>query len=174
MSRTIYGAPTGDPLGLGYPVSIHPALVAVQANTGAGRTHFYRVIGSGPVSKIGLNILTTGSNMCVAIHANTGAGLNARPGTRLATSGSIATPAIGYTEIALDATINVVHGQHWFSIGSDTITPQFAVCTTTGHLIAGARAYQDVFPVPATPTPIGSQGALAGGASRLVGLIGVP
>jgi hypothetical protein len=140
------------------------SVVETAGALGAGQTLnsnravFMRAVGSGPVSKIGLDIATSSGNICVAVYANTGTGPDARPSTRKQTSGSVACPSAGYAEVALGASVNVEHGD-WLCLVVDNATAAFRALsgsTFAGNgLWAGRAAYEDsAFPAPATATPI--------------------
>lgn len=168
-------ASKADPLNLGFPYSVDPLVAANAANIGsANRTYYYRAIGGGTVTKVGLYVAASGAtgNVCVSLYANTGTGRAAMPGARVASSGSVACPATGYAEIALGATVSVTSGDFWFAFSADSATPTFQVAPTSGIGAQGRMAWQDAaFPSPASATPV--NGAGAGGGSRGVLLIGV-
>jgi hypothetical protein len=137
--------------------TVDPALCTTLSGiTTANRGVYGRVVGSGSVSKIGLEIGASSGNICVAVYRNTGTGRTSAPGTRLATSGSVACPSTGFAEVALGATVDVQQGD-WFYIGADNTTATFRVVHTTGAangLAAGRWAFADAnFPAPASPTP---------------------
>lgn len=161
-----------DPLNLGFPSNMDPKTISLAATNGsANRTHYYRVTGGGSITKLGLYVSVSSGNICVSVYANTGSGRAAMPAARVASSGSVACPAVGYAEIALGATVNVTSGDFWFAVSADNATAQFGAAATSAFAIQGVMAWQDTaFPSPATATP--TNGAGNGGASRLIGLIG--
>lgn len=88
------------------------------------------------------------------------------------TSGSVVCPAAGYAEIALDVSVAVASGDHWFAVSIDNTTATLAVVGTNSHALRCMSAWQDaVFPNPAT-TATPTNGAGAGG-GRWFGLFGI-
>lgn len=173
LPGTGVAASKGDPLNLGFPFTVDPLMAAVSTGVGsANRTYYHRVIGGGSVSKLGLYVATASGNICASVYANSGTGRAAAPGARLATTGSIACPAVGYQELALGTTITVTSGDFWFALSADNATAAFDVVSTSGHSIQGRSAWQDsAFPSPTPATP--SNGAGSGGGSRAFCLVGV-
>lgn len=140
----------------GYPYTVDPGIVRATDNMAmpAANTAVYaRVRDAGPISKIGLRVLTQGGNMSVGVYRNSGSGRSAAPGTRIATSGSVTTPAAGYQEIALGSAV-WVHVGDWLALSADG-----TVATFWSLLAAGAdnnaglgRQYRQAtaHPLPAT------------------------
>lgn len=136
----------------------------------ANNARYCRVITGGTISKIGLHITVASGNISVAAYAGAGGGLAQVPTTQLATSGSIACPAVGYREISLGATITVYPGD-FLALSADNIT--FAMAGNSGQdatpLVAGQLLKQSsAHPLPATPSGITATGF------RVPALIGVP
>lgn len=165
-------ASKGDPQNLGFPATVDPRNLAFTSGIGsANRTYYHRVTGGGTITKIGLYVAASSGNICVSVYANTGTGRASMPGNRVATSGSVACPAVGYQEIALGASVTVTSGDYWFAISLDNGTATFATAGTSGQAIQGMSAWQDsAFPSPATAAA--SNGGGSGGGSRWFGLIG--
>lgn len=160
-----------DPLGLGFAIGVDPSAAANLQTIGtANRTIYVRMRNGAVITKVGYQVGVQSGNVCVAAYANTGAGRAATPGARLATSGSVACPAVGYAETALGAAVTVLPGD-WLALACDNITATFAAALgqNVTNLVAGLVAYQDAsaFPCPTTP-------AIAGYGSRSLALIGVP
>lgn len=171
MKRTTLAAT--DPLRVGFPYTVDPRLLGNQQTIQlANRTFYFRVTGAGPVSKLGLYVQTSSGNVCLSVYANSGSGRSAAPGARVATTGSIACPALGYAEPSLGSTVAVTHMDFWFALACDNLTAMFASFSSNAWAVQGLAAWQDsAFPSPSTPTP--ANGAGGGGGSRLFGLIGV-
>jgi hypothetical protein len=162
-------AAQADPLGFGFPFTFDPRLAGASSPiSGANRCVWWRVTGAGTITKIGLAVAAQSGNICVAVHSNSGVGRAAVPGTRRATSGSVACPAVGYAEIALGASVAVVQGD-WFGLAVDNNTATFSAIAAPGNAVhQGLLAYQDTaFPIPSTPTP------LTGVIARFMALVGV-
>lgn len=153
-----YGLP-----GLGWGVGptsfidpIHVTSTTATAGT-ANRTHYYRVRDGGSISKVSLHVGTASGNLAVAVYRNTGTGQNAKPGTRFASSGSVACPAAGFRDIALGQTVRVRAGD-WLAFAADNTTATFAAFASTqvlatSGLFNGRAGFEDVYPPPATATP---------------------
>lgn len=165
-------AAKADPQNLGFPATMDPRLIAFTGGVGtANRAYYHRVTGGGTITKIGLYVANSSGNICVSVYGNSGTGRASMPGNRVATSGSVACPAVGYAEISLGASVNVSSGDFWFAVSIDNATATLATAGTAGQAIQGMSAWQDsAFPCPATATPLNGSGA--GGGSRWFGLIG--
>jgi nitrous oxidase accessory protein NosD len=134
----------------------------------ANSTRFYRVIEGGTVSALRVNVGVQSGNIAVAVYANSGSGLSSTPGTRLATSGSVACPAVGVQDVALGSTVVLAVGD-WVAFGCDNATATFSGMSGggDGNVSAGQAGTQSTFPPAATPT-------LAYQNNRLLDIIGVP
>lgn len=146
--------PLSDPflsLGLG-PITSDPATCSI-GGLNANRAVYMRCMGSGTITKIGLQIQTQAGNICVGVYANSGSGRSSVPGARQATSGSVACPASGYAEVSLGGSVTVNHGD-WLALVADDGAASFVITHSNllaGALWAGRSAYQDgAFPLPAT------------------------
>lgn len=137
----------------GIPRTIDPALrqTSVNVNT-ANRAWWMRVKDSGAITKLRVNIGAQSGNVSVAVAPNVGSGVNARPGNPTATA-SQACPAVGDTDIALGATINVNDGD-WFGIAADNTVATFgsaAPGVLDSALGSGSLYYQAAaYPIPGT------------------------
>lgn len=146
-----------------FPATADPLFASNSQHVGtATRTWFLRVLfGAGRITKLRVNVGAQSGNICASVYTNTGVGLNALPGTRVATTGSIACPASGNADLTLDATVNVTPGDYWFSLCADNTTATFAQVGTTGSLLPQGRiALQDstlTGPATAAATANGSR-----------------
>lgn len=145
-----------DPIAAVYAgIPAHTAHPLSFANTtgvnAANDTLFSRVLaGYTPAATaIRLSIANTSGNLCVAVYSDN----NGLPGTRLATSGSVASPGNGSRSIALDVAVAVRPGM-WLSVSADNTTITFArggAPAGTGAFGAKFQAKQtSAFPAPAT------------------------
>lgn len=120
------------------------------------------------ISSIGLEVVASSGNISVAV-TRSAAG-RASPTTRVATSGAVACPAVGYAEVPLTASVAVEVGTDWFALSCDNTTATFrgaSATTANNNLYLGFQASQSAsHPIPASPTP-------TGGVSRSWILIGV-
>lgn len=148
---------------------LHSGMSNVAQSVGsANTTRFYRVLEGGTITKVRCLVAVSSGNICVAAYSNTGSGLTAKPGTRLATSGSIACPAAGIQDISLGASVSLSTGD-WLAIGADNSTATFNGFSglADSTLSAGMAGFEVVFPASATPN-ITYQN------NRLISLVGVP
>lgn len=159
-----------DPLGLGFPVTMDPINATSATDLGAvNRTNYYRVIGGGDISKVGLQVTTSSGNICVAVYRASGTGRGAVPGAQLASSGSVPCPAAGYAEVALGKTVTVAPGD-FLAVSADNTTAQFRAGTTVnlpGDLWKGRAMFETAFPAPAAPAPTVAL-------NRSICLVGIP
>lgn len=163
--------PTVDPTGMDLICSYDPASAGASAGFGvANRTAYFRVSVGGPISKIGMDVVTQSGNVAVAAYRNSGAGRSAVPGARIATSGSVVCPAVGYQEIALDVSVVLQPGD-WLAVAADNaiVTLRAAHGSAMSRLTAGRALYQDAYPAPDPASPNGANGGLRGFA-----LVGAP
>jgi hypothetical protein len=161
--------------GPGLPYTHDPAMQDSTALTlgASNNAHYQRVNGAGLVGKIRLYVIVSSGNISVAVYSpSTGLGASSAPLTRVATSGTVACPAAGAREIALDVSV-FVDSTYWFAISADNNTASFVRAYTQNNnaLSAGLAGYQaTAHPLPSTPTMTQSDGSLALTAI----LIGVP
>jgi len=146
----------------GYPYSVRPDMGNGSTNVtlpdGPNRAVFHRVIDGGVISKIFLWIGVTSGNICVGVYSNTGAGRAGAPGARIATSGSVAMPAVGYQEISLGGSVTVNPGD-WLALSADNVTATFratiANAEATTNMAKGATCYMAAgFPLPASASSL--------------------
>lgn len=118
----------------------------------ANQGRWQRVITGGTISSIRLQVTTQSGNICVAVYRGSGDGLSRVPDQRVATSGSIACPAVGDADVSLGASVSVSPGDFLY-MGCDNATAAFAGSSSGNvtNLHAGAllRA-TSAFPAPAT------------------------
>jgi hypothetical protein len=158
----------------GFPYTVDPGFVRSTDARAAPSTNgaiYARVLGGGPVSKIGLQCQVSSGNISVGVHQNSGVGRAAVPGARIATSGAVACPAVGYAEVSLGGSVPVAPGD-WFSISADNVTASF-LCNlgvAVDSSIGLGRQFRQAtaHPVPATPS-----GLLAAVGYSIV-MVGVP
>lgn len=120
----------------------------------ANDCHYLRVTaGYTPAATgIRIHIGTSSGNIAVAVYADNGSGA---PGTRLAASGSVASPGTGPRTISLGATLAVVPGM-WLALAADNTSVTFGYAgnpgATSSVMGTGFSAIQSTaFPPPATP-----------------------
>ena len=146
--------------GLGFPFTVDPGLVRSGDSLSVGSANqaiYARVLHGGTVSKIGLQVTATSGNVSVAVYRNAGVGRGAVPGAQLATSGSVACPAVGYAEIALGSSVTLSPGD-WIAVSADNATAAFqSLLSTAGDSGLGlGRQYRQAtaHPLPATPSSL--------------------
>lgn len=127
----------------------------------ANRVYYYRVGAAAAVGHVTLEIGLQSGNLVVGAYANNGLqGRAAAPasGGLLASSGSVACPAVGVQQIALGSTVGVAAGD-WLALALDNTTAKvraFGSATAVGGS-TGRYGYEllAAFPtLPATPAPI--------------------
>lgn len=143
------------PSGWGVPFTFEPArLVGYVGMVVAGDAMYYRVTGSGVITKIGLIISVSSGNVSVAVLRGT-PGITT-PGARIATSGAVACPAGGSQEISLGGSVAVNEGD-WFALSCDNTTATFGIAAGAGAEtgVAAGFTYRGAtshHPVPASPS----------------------
>jgi len=144
-----------------FPMTADPRLITSTNPTvgAANRGMYLRTLHGGTISKVGLNISTSSGNICVAVFAAAGSGAAAVPTTRLATSGSVASPGTGYREISLGGSVYVPAGSFIY-IGADNNTVAFAGQIGVSGMSAGLSYFEETFPAPATAGTISASGRL--------------
>lgn len=163
--------PLTDPLDFGFVVTpLYGTLLGSAAWATANKGMWMRCITGGSISSIRIHVLTQNGNICVAAYSGTGTGLARVPDARLATSGSVACPAVGAVDVALGATVTVAPGDFLY-LGSDSATVAFyglsGGSASTLHNAMMLRAVAS-FPAP-DPAP-----AVVADSFRAPLLIGVP
>ena len=145
-----------DPMNYGYACNYPPMLATLAIGLTANRAFYVRLMTGGVISKVRINVVASAGNVSVAAYQNSGTGTSAVPGTRLATSGSVACPSIGIADVSLGATITVRPGD-WLAISASSASATFScsiVQTIVAPHAAGVCGYQDTaHPLPATPSP---------------------
>lgn len=135
----------------------------------ANQTRFFRVVEGGTISKVRIYVGVSSGNIAVAAYSNTGTGLDAVPGTLLATSGSVVCPAAAaVADVPLGSSVTLAAGD-WLALAADNTTATFSGISGSGDLTLSAAqsGSHSVFPPSATPT-------FTAGNNRLINLIGVP
>jgi hypothetical protein len=159
-----------DPLGLGY-VATTTAFVFTGAQTWqtANDARFVRVLAGGTISKVGLQVEVSSGNISVGVFRKTGAGRTAGPGSRVATSGAVACPAVGYAEVSLGASVDVEPGDY-LALSCDNTTASF-MSTNPG---VSRDVHRPFFHVQsnAHPVPSAASGTF-GSISKMPLLVGV-
>lgn len=158
---------------LGFPATVDPGIVRSTDNMSlpaANAAIFSRVRDAGPVSKIGYRVLTQSGNLSLAVYRNTGRGREARPGTRLATTGAFVCPVPGYYEQPLGSSL-WVHAGDWLAITADNTTATFHSLLAAGadSDIGKGRQYRQATAHPA-PAAAGTLVPTVGYAFVLVGV----
>lgn len=117
--------------------------------------HYLRVTAGVTPAATGIrvHIGTSSGNIAVAVYADNGAGA---PGTRLAASGSVASPGTGPRTIALGSTLDVYPGM-WIALAADNTTVTFGYAGNPGAsssaMGTGFSSIQTTaFPPPASPS----------------------
>lgn len=117
-----------DPLGLGVAMTMDPrtgftGAVWPVANRGV----YSRLLTGAYISKIGIEVVTSSGNISLGVYRNTGVGMAAVPGARLATTGAVACPAASagvLREVALDVPVRAAKGD-WLFMSCDNGTANF-------------------------------------------------
>lgn len=152
--------PGGNPLP---PHTFDPKYTGLNFGAqSANRVNFGRVYGAPMlISKLGINIGVSSGNVSLAVYSSTGVGSQARPGTRLATTGSVACPAAGEASISLDAPVVVVPGD-WFALSCDNGTATFFRATTASmnFALSGYVQQTSAHPAPATAGTLGAAASM--------------
>jgi hypothetical protein len=130
----------------------------------ANQAVFVRWMGTGSISKIGVQVIVSSGNVCAAVYAptdgtglNSGLGRDAKPGARKATTGSTACPASGYAELSLGGSVTIEPGD-WLGFSADNTTATFIMIDDGGaglvtNLFKGLRYYRGVFTLPDPASP---------------------
>lgn len=176
--RRVPAADSSQPAGIRWtdPLGLEFVTTSIQGSLGTGSNawpvandaRYARVLGSGTISKIGLEVMTASGNISVAVYSKTGSGINAKPGARVATSGAIACPAVGYVEISLGASVAVSDGDY-LALSCDNAVAAFRGQSGSANTLAAVISYAQgaAHPLPPAATPVAS-------ASRIPLLIGIP
>jgi hypothetical protein len=169
-------APRPDSTFVGFPITLDPKLATVNtALAVANRAQAFRVRDGGTITKVGVSVTTQSGNICLGVYRNTGMGRNARPGTRIATTGSVACPAAGDAEITLGGASYVVYPGDWLVIAADNATAAFRCENSSAANSGFAHGVQEhmdtAFPLPTTFVPVAGSSGLIGRAVLLWGTV---
>lgn len=141
--------------------SADPAFMnALTAWPAANRVYYYRVGAAAAIGHVTLEIGVQSGNLVVAAFANNGSqGRAAAPasGGLLATSGSVAVPAVGVQSISLGSTVGLAAGD-WLALAIDNTTAKVRTFGSAGGAggTTGRYGYEllSAFPtLPTTPAP---------------------
>jgi hypothetical protein len=151
---------------------VRPPFVVTSSNVTVGVanvTRYFRAVEGGTISKLRLTVGTASGNIAVAVYRNSGSGLTSVPGTRAATSGSVACPSAGVQDVSLGGSVTVNAGD-WLAIGADNTTATFAGTTGLGDtpLSTGFCGLTSDYP------PAATAGAFTAQNNRIITVIGVP
>lgn len=107
---------------------------------GANRSWFREVLVKTPIlaSKMAIGVTAQAGNVCLGIYSEAG--------VLLATTGSVACPAVGYAEISLTSPIVLQKGRYYLAISADTLTTEKFRETAT-ILLAGGYYKSSHFPL---------------------------
>lgn len=130
--------------------------------------HYMRVVEGGTISAIRVRVANNSGNISVGVYRNSGAGLAAVPGARVATSGAVACPAIGDRDVALGAAVYVNPGD-WLGMSCDNTTATFVMASDLDSTLFAGQAYRQATAHP-VPDPAAS---LIASTSRMPLLVGV-
>jgi hypothetical protein len=126
-----------------------PRIPTTNLNAVANRGYYNRVRIQQAVyvSALRTYIGTSSGNICFAIYDDNGT--SGAAGTRLATSGSVASPGTGLRSIALTSGVWLLPGNYWFYIGADNATVAFEALNPS-IIMADWSSFEDTYPAPAT------------------------
>lgn len=165
-----------DPLGFGYPTNALAGTAYAPFGTANVTTYGALYSGGYTMSKLRVQVATAAGNITVAAYSRTGAALTARPGNRLATSGSVPCPSAGTADVSLGASITPARND-FFADARDNTTASLALAATiNGNVPTGVtipRYYvESIYPPPAVAAPVTS-GNNPVGTHRHAYLVGV-
>ncbi len=156
---------------LGYPQTQWPQIfTGYQSLAIANLAVYNRLVAGGECSNIRIKVGNAAGNISVAAYNNGGAGRSNAPGTRLATSGSIACPAAGDATISLGATVYPNIGD-WFGLSASDITATFAV-GGSGIVLSPLGAGTQWYQLSAHPLPVGPPVVLDGTIGASIIMVG--
>jgi hypothetical protein len=143
-----------------------------RAMSNANQAAFRPLIGTGAITKLGIEVATSSGNICAAIYGASGSGRDTVPAARKATTGSIACPAAGYRELDLGGSVTIEVGD-WVFFSADNTTATFFMCEDAGgglatNLMKGVSYYKGVL-VAADPAAVDGAALL-----RMPFMVGVP
>jgi hypothetical protein len=154
-----------DPLLLGVNATFTQMATAATGAIGGSIASYIRFAAAGySMSNIVIYVGASSGNTCVAAYTNSGTGLSATPtGGQLATTGSVPTPSIGQSTIALGNACTPKLAD-WAAVSADNGTATFL--KTSNAFSAGllgvplAMFSNASFPLPATPSGVAANGNL--------------
>lgn len=121
--------------------------------------HYQRLYGGAvntSIRKVRMHINASSGTVSVAIYSSTGSGITCLPGSRVATTGSVAAPAGGQATIDLGSTVtDVGQGTHWLALSASTTAFTFvsAAQQTTVYQGGLAAAQTAAHPAPSSASP---------------------
>jgi hypothetical protein len=142
--------------GFDYPATCDARLATGFASVGiANFCHYNRITNGGVITALRINVGVSNGTIGVAVYDQTNIGINANPNARTATTGSIACPAAGISDVALGGSFTVGHATHWFALSASGTTATFS---SAGSIPVGWHngvnaAQAAAHPPPATATP---------------------
>lgn len=140
----------------GVPLTVDPRAsgTSLGASGAANRAYYARVVNWGTITGLMVDIGVSSGNIAAAVYSNTGVGAAARPGTRTATTGSIASPGTGPQTLSLGGSVVVEPGD-WFCVAADNTTVTFRRVLNAGLVSAALFCQQDsAFPPPANASSL--------------------
>jgi parallel beta-helix repeat protein len=173
--NTTTGASAMDPLGWGIATNVGPIIAPSTGSVfpAVNQINYYRLIGGGvAITKGRVRIQTQSGNLAIAFYSNSGTGLNAVPGTLLASSGVTACPVAGSADLSLGATITPNAGD-WVGLWADNTTISINATNTTSvsSSLYSGRAYTQTGLASGPPNPPSS---LTAGTNKVFEIVGVP
>jgi hypothetical protein len=157
--------PTLDAYGF-VRVATPPGTTAGVCSTNV--SYYHRVIEGGTFTAIRMGINVSSGNICLAAFKNTGSGLTAKAGNRIATTGSIPCPVSGTTDIPMGSSVTVAAGD-WLAVSADNAVVAFIGMGGAGSGVAGTGNFgaEVVFPAPTVANPFTSN-------ARMFSMVGIP
>jgi hypothetical protein len=158
--------PTLDSYGF---VRVASPYATTAGTLNANYTYYHRVIEGGTFTILRININVSSGNICIAAYKNTGSGVSAKPGNRIATTGSIPCPPnAASVDIPMGSSVTVAAGD-WLAVGADNAVASFISTNGAGGGVAGLANFmvEVIYPAPAVATANVSN-------TRMINMIGVP
>lgn len=145
----------GTFLARGIPSTVPTFLMGPQAGVqpGANLVRYYRLFDEGTISAIRLSVVNSIGNIEVAVYRSNGqTGIANAPASRIATSGTVAAPALGVQDIALPG-LTVVEPGDWFALvaSNAAFACIFDKVDSASLGLEGLRGYEIAASCPATP-----------------------
>lgn len=115
--------------------------------------------GAATITGVKVYIGTSSGNLCVGLYDSSG--------TRVATSGAVASPGITFRTINFTAAYSAAAGRYYLALSADNVTVTFAGTSNSVGGVAATVKYQDTaHPLPTSITSAGESG-------RAIALVGV-